>query len=223
MKNLKKYFAICLALVMLLSCIPAVSAAEVGDATINEEAKASLTIWKFDWTNAYKDGVWDEDSFISTSWRESYVEEVLGETVREGDANGEIDNPLGNGQNSNGYALKGVEFTILKVADIVTFSESASDDHPDYNLTQVLYGFHKERAADLLATIGLMLFSYQQACFDVDSGNRRMQLGLGLLTAFCCFVALSGTQNAVLYFTGGIWCVCNLSNPQKREISHETA
>lgn len=155
MKNLKKYFAICLALVMLLSCIPAVSAAEVGDATINEEAKASLTIWKFDWTNAYKDGVWDEDSFISTGWRESYVEEVLGETVREGDANGEIDNPLGNGQNSNGYALKGVEFTILKVADIVTFSESANDDHPDYNLTQVLYGFHKERAADLLAAIGL--------------------------------------------------------------------
>ena len=155
MKNLKKYFAICLALVMLLTCIPAVSAAEVKDATINEEAKASLTIWKFDWTNAYKDAVWDEDSFISTGWRESYVEEVLGETVRVGDANGEIDNPLGNGQNSNGYALKGVEFTILKVADIVTFSESANDAHPDYNLTQVLYGFHKEKTADLLAAIGL--------------------------------------------------------------------
>ena len=155
MKNLKKYFAICMALVLLLSCIPAVSAAEVNDATINEEAKASLTIWKYDWTNAYKDGVWNEDSFISTGWRESYVEEVLGEGIRKGDVNGETDNPLGNGQNSNGYALKGVEFTILKVADIVTFSESADDQHPDYNLTQVLYGFHKENAADLLAAIGL--------------------------------------------------------------------
>ena len=38
MKNLKKYFAICMALVLLFSCIPAVSAAEVKDATINEEA-----------------------------------------------------------------------------------------------------------------------------------------------------------------------------------------
>ena len=155
MKKLKKLFSLCLALVLVLTCVPAAFAAEAEDCMIDEEAKASLTIWKFDWTNAYKDGVWDEDSFISTGWRESYVEEVLGETVREGDANGNPDHPLGNGQNSNGYALKGVEFTILRVADIVTFSESANDQHPDYNLTQVLYGFDKEKAADLLAAIGL--------------------------------------------------------------------
>ena len=155
MKNLKKLLSMCLALMMVLTCVPAAFAAEVDDCTIDEDAKASLTIWKFDWTNAYKDGVWNEDSFISTGWRESYVEEVLGETVREGDANGNPDHPLGNGQNSNGYALKGVEFTILRVADIVTFSESANDQHPDYNLTQVLYGFHKEKAADLLTAIGL--------------------------------------------------------------------
>ena len=155
MKKLKKLFSLCLALVLVLTCVPAAFAAEVEDCMIDEDAKASLTIWKFDWTNAYKDGVWDEDSFTSTGWRESYVEEVLGETVRYGDANDEIDNPLGNGQNSNGYALKGVEFTILRVADIVTFSESANDQHPDYNLTMVLYGFHKEKAADLLAAIGL--------------------------------------------------------------------
>jgi len=144
MKNLKKLLSICLALMMVLTCVPAAFAAEVDDCTIDEDAKASLTIWKFDWTNAYKDGVWDEDSFISTGWRESYVEEVLGETVREGDANGNPDHPLGNGQNSNGYALKGVEFTILRVADIVTFTESANDQHPDYNLTQVLYAFDKD-------------------------------------------------------------------------------
>ena len=155
MKKLKKLFSLCLALVLVLTCVPAAFAAEADDCMIDEDAKASLTIWKFDWTNAYKDGVWDEDSFVSTGWRESYVEEVLGETVREGDANGNPDHPLGNGQNSNGYALKGVEFTILRVADIVTFSESANDQHPDYNLTQVLYGFDKEKAADLLAAIGL--------------------------------------------------------------------
>ena len=100
--------------------------------------------------------MWNEDSFISTGWRESYVEEVLGEAVRKGDANGETDNPLGNGQNSNGYAIKGVEFSYLRVADIVTFTESANDQHPDYNLTQVLYGFDKVKAADLLKAIGLV-------------------------------------------------------------------
>ena len=55
----------------------------------------------------------------------------------------------------NGYARQGVEFTILRVADIVTFTESANDQHPDYNLTQVLYAFAKDKAADLLTAIGL--------------------------------------------------------------------
>ena len=155
MKNFKKILAMCLALILVLTYVPAAFAAESNDCMIDEETKASLTIWKYDWTNAHKDGVWNEDSFISTGWRESYVEEVLGEAIREGDANGNADNALGNSQNSNGYALKGVEFTILRVADIVTFSESANDQHPDYNLTQILYGFHKEKAADLLAAIGL--------------------------------------------------------------------
>lgn len=156
MKHMKKIMAACLTLLMCLSLIPmSAFAAEVPDATINKDANCSLTIWKYDWTNAYKDGVWNEDSFVSTGWRESYVEEVLGGTVRTGDANGQKDHPLGNGQTSNGYALKGVEFTILRVADIVTFSESANDQHPDYNLTQVLYGFDKVKAADLLAAIGL--------------------------------------------------------------------
>ena len=102
-----------------------------------------------------KDGVWNEDSFVSTGWRESYVEEVLGNTVRKGDSNNDPDNTPGNGQNSNGYAIKGAEFTIVRVADVVTFTESANDQHPDYNLTQVLYGFNKTASADLLKAIGL--------------------------------------------------------------------
>lgn len=97
MKKLKNLFAMMLALVLVLSCASSAFAAEAADATIDEEAECSLTIWKYDWTNALKDGVWDEGSFISTGWSESYVEEVLGGTVREGDANGEIDDPLGNG------------------------------------------------------------------------------------------------------------------------------
>jgi hypothetical protein len=155
MKHMNKLLAMCMALLMVVSCLPIAHAAEVADATINTSANCSLTIYKYDWTNAVKDGVWNEDSFISTGWRESYVEEVLGAAVRTGDSNAAKDHVLGNAQTSNGYAIKGVEFTILRVADIVTFTESANDQHPDYNLNQVLYGFNKTQSADLLKALGL--------------------------------------------------------------------
>ena len=157
MKNLKKILSLCLCMVMLVSCIPAVFSASVEDSTIHYSDPASLTLYKYDWTNAHKDGVWNEDSFISTGWQESYVEEQLGDAKRQGDLS-DPDNKqseLGNGQTSNGYAIKGVEFTFLKVAEICTFTESANDDHPEYNLTKVLYGFDKTMAADLLTAIGL--------------------------------------------------------------------
>lgn len=150
-----KAITLCLALLMCVTCAVPASAAEYKDATINVDAECSLTIWKFDWTNAVKDGVWNEDSFVSTGWRESYVEEVLGNTVRKGDSNGDPDNTLGNGQNSNGYAIKGVGFSIANVATITTFTESENDQHPDYNLTKVLYAFNKNEAKDLLIAIGL--------------------------------------------------------------------
>ena len=173
MKYTKKIFVLCLALMMVLSCVPFAFAAASADATIDENAECSLTIYKYDWTNAVKDGVWDEDSFISTGWRESYVEEVLGGTVREGDPNDETDNALGNGQNSNGYALKGVEFTSLRVADIITFSESKNDAHPQYSKIQVLYAFNKQKTAELLSAIGLTdgAGRYQNAGFYNDQRN----------------------------------------------------
>ncbi len=154
MKTFRRIFALCLCLALALTCIPAAFAAEVKDATIDPSAKGSLTIYKYDKTNAEKDGVWNEDTFVSTGWRESFVETTLGGTIAKSDPNGKLDNILGNGQSSNGYALKGVEFTILKVADIVTFTESVNDGH-SYNLTQVLYGIDKVAGADLLAAIGL--------------------------------------------------------------------
>ena len=141
-----KAITLCLALIMCFSSVLSVSAAEVADATINHENDCSLTIFKYDWTNAVKDGVWNNESFTSTGWQESYVESVLG---------GSNGSTLGNGQTAYGYALKGVEFTLLRVADIVTFTESTNDDHPEYNMTQVLYGFDKTASADLLKAIGL--------------------------------------------------------------------
>lgn len=148
-RNIMKALTLCLALILCLAYPVSASAMElapVPDYLIDPDANCSLTIFKYDWTNAVKDGVWNVNSFTSTGVKESYVENILG---------GSDANNLGNGETSNGYAIKGVGFTYLKVADIVTFTESANDGHPDYNLTQVLYGFNKTASADLLAAIGL--------------------------------------------------------------------
>ena len=51
MKNVKKLLAMCLAVIMMLSCIPAVYAADVANATIDPDAKGSLTLFKYDLTN----------------------------------------------------------------------------------------------------------------------------------------------------------------------------
>lgn len=153
MKTFTKALSLILALILCLSVPVGVSASTVEDATIDMDADCSLTIWKYDFTNARKDGVWTDDSFTSTGWREPYVEEVLGEAVRKGGDS--VSNALGNGQSSNGYALKGIEFTILRVADFVTYSEPANEEHPEYERIQLLYGFDTAKSADLLTAIGL--------------------------------------------------------------------
>ena len=45
---------------------------------------------------------------------------------------------LGNGETGYGYAIKGVEFSYVKVADIVTFSESEADSRTDSHV-EILY------------------------------------------------------------------------------------
>ena len=151
MKNLKKLLAMCLSVIMIFSCIPAAFAADVANATIDEAAKGSLTLYKYDLTNAEKDGVWDS-SYVSTGVYDENVNKTLGEAVRAGDDNNQSD--LGNGEASYGDAVKGVEFTYLKVADIVQFTESEKDG-VTYNHVEVLYGIDKTIGADLLNALGL--------------------------------------------------------------------
>ena len=153
MKHIKKTLAALLCLIMTLTCIPSVFADTVAKSTIDPERKGSLTIWEYDRTNVIKDGAWSDDLFTSTGWRESYVEDSLGSVTRHGDTDEITD--LGNGSTSNGYAVRGVEFSILKVADIATFTESGNDGHMDYNSTMLLYGFDKVKTAELLKAIGL--------------------------------------------------------------------
>ena len=151
MKTMKKVMAMCLAVIMMLSCIPAVYAADVANATIDPDAKGSLTLFKYDLTNAEKDGVWDS-SYVSTGVYDENVNKTLGDAIRAGDNDNASD--LGNDDVSYGYAVKGVEFTYLKVAEIVQFTESEKDGIT-YNHVEVLYGIDKNIGAELLNTLGL--------------------------------------------------------------------
>lgn len=130
MKNFTKVIALCLALLLCLSFPVGASAAEVENATIDTSAKGSLTVYKVDLTNAEKDGVWDS-SYVSTGVADQNVNDTL-----------------------NSYALQGVEFSYLRIADIVQFTESAGDS-VDFDHVEVLYGIDKTKGADLLAALGL--------------------------------------------------------------------
>ena len=144
MKKFTKILSLLLALTMLL-CFPvAVSAAELEDAPIDESRTGSLTIYKYDLTNAEKDGVWDS-SYVSTGvFDQTGVNDVLGGGS----------STLGNGETGYGYAIKGVEFSYLKVADIVQFSESENDSRTDSHV-EVLYAIDKTKGADFLKALNL--------------------------------------------------------------------
>ena len=152
MKNFTKILSLFLVLTMLL-CFPvAVSAAELEDAPIDESKTGSLTIYKYDLTNAEKDGVWDS-SYVSTGvFDQTGVNDILGGAVRAGDTDTQSD--LGNDEVSYGYAIKGVEFSYIKVADIVQFSESEADNRTDSHV-EVLYAIDKTKGADFLKALGL--------------------------------------------------------------------
>ena len=144
MKKLTKIFSLMLTLTLLLSFPVAVSAAELEDAPIDESRTGSLTIYKYDLTNAEKDGVWDS-SYVSTGvFDQTGVNDVL--------SGG--NSTLGNGETGYGYAIKGVEFSYIQVADIVQFSESENDSCTDSHV-EVLYAIDKTKGADFLKALNL--------------------------------------------------------------------
>ena len=149
MKNFTKILSLLLALTLCLSFPVSAAARDVEDprdgVLIDEDALGSLTLYKYDLTNAEKDGVWDS-SYVSTGvYDETGVNNVLG---------GATQSDLGNGEVSYGYAIKGVEFSYLKIADIVQFTESEADARTD-NHVEVLYGIDKVKGADFLKALGL--------------------------------------------------------------------
>lgn len=129
--KIMKAIALCLALVLCFGSAISVSAAEVADAPIDESQKGSLTIFKYDLTGSENAGIWDS-SYVSTGVAD---ESGVNETMKN-------------------YALEGVEFSFVKVADIVQFTESTADNRTD-NHVEVLYAIDKVQGADFMKALGL--------------------------------------------------------------------
>jgi len=141
---MKRIFALMLAVLMLCGMTLTAYAAPVDEATIDTSRTGKIDLWKYDLTNAEKDGLWDS-SYVSTGVRDvNGVESVLGGNDRVSSLNANGD--------AYGYALKGVEFTYIKVADIRTYTES--EDGVDH--VEVLYGIlSNSQNAAFLDAIGV--------------------------------------------------------------------
>ena len=146
--NFKSLMCVAMALCIMASLAVPTFAADLGtgglngqqttSSTIDPNMRGSVEIFKIDFTNAAKDGVWSGTSYVSTGVQDDYVEDTLindAKPVGNDDGVAEYEN----GKKANGYAIQGVEFTYLKVANIVTYSEEGNiivlyqfDDETDY-------------------------------------------------------------------------------------------
>lgn len=142
-KTGKKLFSVIMAALVVLTTTVSAFALMENVSTINTDRTGSFDIYKYDITVAEKDGVWDS-SYVSTGVRDPGVEDILGSDTRKSslNANGEV----------NGYAIKGVEFTYLKVADICTYTEEENGAAH----VEVLYGIAQNDANNaFLSAIGV--------------------------------------------------------------------
>ena len=62
MKKFTRIAAVLCAILCLFSCMGGALAANVADATIDTSRTGSMEIYKYDLTNAEKDGVWDSSA-----------------------------------------------------------------------------------------------------------------------------------------------------------------
>ena len=126
MKKIHSVFAMLMAAIMALSLVTTAFAAEP---TIDLAKKASLSIYKYDITKASEDGVWDAESYVSTGLHDDAVIDKLAK-----------------------YAIQGVEFTYLRVANIAMNNEVVDGQRQ----MGVLYGFDSsDHSTDVLSAIGL--------------------------------------------------------------------
>ena len=129
MKKIHRVWALLLAALMAIGLMTTAFAATDSAPTIDPGKKASLSIYKYDITTAGNDGAWDAESYVSTGLRDDAVIDKLSK-----------------------YAIQGVEFTYLRVADIAMNNERVDGQRT----VGVLYGFDgSERSNAVLSAIGL--------------------------------------------------------------------
>ena len=125
MKKIHRVLAMLMAAIMALSLITTAFA----EPTIDPAKNASLSIYKYDITTANSDGAWDAESYVSTGLHDDAVVDKLAK-----------------------YAIQGVEFTYLRVADIAMNNELLDGQRH----VGVLYGFdNSDRSSAVLSAIGL--------------------------------------------------------------------
>ena len=125
MKKIHRVLALLMAVVMALGLITTAFA----EPTIDPGKKASLSIYKYDITKASNDGAWNAEAYVSTGLHDDAVVDKLAK-----------------------YAIQGVEFTYLRVADITMNSEAVEGQRQ----VGVLYGFDSSsRSTAVLSAISL--------------------------------------------------------------------
>ena len=129
MKKIHRVWALLLAALMALGLMTTAFAATDSAPIIDPSKKASLSIYKYDITTASKDGAWDTESYVSTGLHDDAVIDKLSK-----------------------YAIQGVEFTYLRIADITMNNELVDGQRT----VGMLYGFDgSERSNAVLSAIGL--------------------------------------------------------------------
>ena len=125
MKKIYRVLALLMAALMVIGLMTTAFA----EPTIDPTKKASLSIYKYDITTANSDGAWDAESYVSTGLHDDAVIDKLSK-----------------------YAIQGVEFTYLRVADVTTSNDLLDGQRQ----VGVLYGFDgSDRSNAVLSAIGL--------------------------------------------------------------------
>lgn len=159
MKLAKKIISVMAAGAAMMSMGMTALAAPVDEATIDTSRTASLTVYKYDITAAEKDGVWSQTDYKSTGVYDQTVNDTLGNSNKE--------NKLPNGDTSYGYAVKGVEFTYLRVASIDTYSNARTKQ------VGLVYGFEADGSGEeMLSAIGLSWDSRVKLADKVVNGKK---------------------------------------------------
>lgn len=153
MKKIHRVVALILATLMAIGLMTTAFA----EPTIDPGKKASLSIYKYDITKASNDGAWDVESYVSTGLHDDAVIDKLSK-----------------------YAIQGVEFTYLRVADITMNNELVDGQRQ----VGVLYGFDSsERSNAVLSAIDLTAADAHKTegginYFTSDSLNNKLAAAL---------------------------------------------